>query len=419
MSKVVVVREAYDWLEARPSSSFMEEDLKELLVYMTSIYPKLEWLELGYNRVKFINIVGSIRLSRVQIDIVPKLQIGEDEGRSALLNMLGVCGYIPYKMGSAAAAVQVVAEDLLSWTAAAFCMELEKQLKRGLATGYAELEENSQRLKGRLMVTKHLQYNAADKSRAYCSFNERTHAIPLNFVFYKTLVILKRKVLDPSIRKKLLHLFGCFEELDVPGNVKELLNQVHFDRQTSRFEPAFRLAKLMLSHMSVLHRGAKEECFSFLFEVHSLYEMYVGRVLQQMTLGREAVIRLQHKEVKLLRNEDSGLDNIQLIPDIVLGERQVNGEYVWTLIMDTKWKDINKYQQGDIYQMYAYVTGYPYARRAVLLYPAMDGAASGRNWTLAANSSKRICVRMVRITHWLETQEDLRGIIAESGWEEK
>lgn len=312
----------------------------------------------------------------------------------------------------------MVAAYWLSWTAAAFCMELEKQLKRGLATGYAELEENSQRLKGRLMVTKRLQYNAADKSRAYCSFNERTHAIPLNF-FYKTLVILKRKVLDPSIRKKLLHLCGCFEELDVPGNVKELLNQVHFDRQTSRFEPAFRLAKLMLSHMSVLHRGAKEECFSFLFEVHSLYEMYVGRVLQQMTLGREAVIRLQHKEVKLLRNEDSGLDNIQLIPDMVLGERQVNGEYVWTLIMDTKWKEITKYQQGDIYQMYAYVTGYPDARRAVLLYPAMDEAAYGRNWTLAANSRKRICVRMVRITHWLKTQEDLRGIIAESGWEEK
>ncbi|WP_442951194.1 5-methylcytosine restriction system specificity protein McrC [Paenibacillus sp. 481] len=99
--------------------------------------------------------------------------------------MLGVCGYIPYKMGPAVAAVQVVAADLLSWIAAAFCMELQRQLKRGLAAGYVDLEENSQHLKGRLMVTKHLQYNATDKSRAYCSFNERTPAIPLNFVFLK------------------------------------------------------------------------------------------------------------------------------------------------------------------------------------------------------------------------------------------
>ena len=416
MSNVVVVREAYDWLEARPDGSFTEEDLKELISYMSRVYPKLDWLELGFNRVKFINIVGTIRLTRVQIDIIPKLLLGEDEGRSALLNMLGVCGYIPYTMGPAIASVQVVEVDLLSWIAAGFCLELEKQLKRGVAADYIEVEENSQRLKGKLMIGKHLQLNATDKTRVYCSFDERSTAIPLNIVFCKTMAVLKRKVFDSSIRKKLLQLSGYLEGLDEPGDIKDKLNQVKFDRQTSRFEPAFRLAKLILSQLSVIHRGTKEECFSFLFEIHSLYEMYVGRVLQQMLLESNSVVLLQHKEVKLLKNDDSGQDNIQLIPDIVLGERQDNGAEVWTVILDTKWKAAAKYQQDDIYQMYAYVTGYPHAKCAFLLYPATDLPDSSRNWTLAADSAKRIRMRTIRIKHWKETKEDLQRILAEAGW---
>ncbi|AZN39540.1 McrC family protein [Paenibacillus albus] len=418
MSNVVVVREAFDWLEARPGSSFIYEDMKELVAYMSKVYPKLEWLELGFNRVKFINIVGTIRLSRVQIDIIPKLRLGEEDGRAALLNMLGVCGYVPYTMESASVSVQVVEVDLLSWIAAGFCLELEKQLKRGVAADYVEVEENSQRLKGRLMIAKHLQLNAADKTRVYCNFDERTTVIPLNFVFCKTLALLQRKVFDPSIRKKILQLSGYLEDLEEPGDIKNMLNQVQFDRQTARFEPAFRLAKLILSQLSVLHRGTKEECFSFLFEVHSLYEMYVGRVLQKMPLGSNAVVWLQHKEVKLLKNDDSGQDNIQLIPDIVLGERQDNGVEVWTVLMDMKWKAAVKYQQDDIYQMYAYVTGYPHAKSAFLLYPATDIPDPSRNWTLAADSGKRIRMRTIRINHWKETKEDLRRILAEAGWTE-
>ncbi|MEK4105556.1 hypothetical protein NST28_15860 [Paenibacillus sp. FSL R10-2791] len=416
MSNVVIVREAFDWLEVQPDSSFTEVDMKELIAYMSRIYPKLEWLVLGFNRVKFINIVGTIRLSRVQIDIIPKLQLGEEEGRSALLNMLGICGYVPYTMEPASASVQVAEVDLLSWIAASFCMQLEKQLKLGIAADYVEVEENSQSLKGRLMISKHLQLNAAEKTRVYCRFDERITAIPLNLVFCKTLAVLKRKMFDPAIRKKLLQLSAYLEDLDEPGDIIDILNQVQFDRKTSRFKPAFRLAKLILSQLSVLHRGTKEECFSFLFEIHTLYEMYVGRVLQQMALGSDTVVWLQHDEVKLLKNEDSGRDNIQLIPDIVLGERQENGAGVCNVIMDTKWKAATKYQQDDIYQMYAYVTGYPNVKSAILLYPATDIPDPSKNWTLAADSGKRICIRTIRINHWKDTQEDLYRILEEAGW---
>jgi 5-methylcytosine-specific restriction enzyme subunit McrC len=412
MNNVIVIREAYDWLEAGPNSTFTEEDLRELLGYMSQAYPKTEWIELGYNRVRFINVVGTIRLSRVQIDIVPKLNTDKDEGRASLINMLSVCGHVPYKVGESKSLVQAAQMDLLTWLAYTFCSELESQLKRGVPSGYVTIEENSLNLKGRIKVPEHLRYNSGDKSLVYCAFDERTTNIPINMILYKTLFILWRKVRDGYLVKKLQQLFAYFEEVEIAGDVKHLLNGVHFDRQNARFEPTFRLAKLILMRMSLLHGEAKEECFSFLFEVNTLFESYVGKILQSMQLGEHAVVRLQHEEVKLLKNDDSGRENIQLIPDIVLGQRKDDGATMWTLIMDTKWK-MPKYQQDDLYQMYAYVTGYREANRVVLLYPRTEGAADIRNWSLAADAAKRIHTRTVRIDWWEHTGQDLRSILTE------
>jgi 5-methylcytosine-specific restriction enzyme subunit McrC len=146
--------------------------------------------------------------------------------------------------------------------------------------------------------------------------------------------------------------------------------------------------------------------------MNTLYETYIGKVLQQMQLGERAILRLQHEKIKLLKNDDSGRDNIQLIPDIVFGQQMEDGRQVWTIIMDTKWKT-SKYQQDDIYQMYAYVTGYREAKCAVLLYPKTDDIAENRNWSLTADTDKRIHVRSVRIIGWEQTKQDLAEILKE------
>src|SRR5206468_3355226 len=114
--------------------------------------------------------------------------------------------------------------------------------------------------------------------------------------------------------------------------------------------------------------------------------------------------------VKLLKNEDSGRENIQLIPDMVLGTRYEDGKEIWSTIIDTKWKTSN-YQQDDIYQMYAYVTGYLDSMRAILLYPRTEENPIIRNWSLSADNSKRIHVRSVRIDHLTYTREDLMQIL--------
>ncbi|MNO00760.1 hypothetical protein D3C81_2207150 [compost metagenome] len=63
--------------------------------------------------------------------------------------------------------------------------------------------------------------------------------------------------------------------------------------------------------------------------------------------------------------------------------------------------------------MYAYVTGYREANHVVLLYPRTEGAADIRNWSLAADTAKRIHTRTVRIDWWEHTEQDLKSILTE------
>ncbi len=409
---VIVVREAFDWLEARPEGDFAEQDLKELIRYLSAAYPKAEYWELGFNRVRFINVVGTIRLSRVQIDIVPKLEL-EEEGMAAIQNMLSFCGYVPYRTFATRSDMQVARMDLLTWVAAAYCAELEEQLKRGVPSGYVREEENSYRLRGRVMLSAHLRRNAADKTRVYCAYDERTSDIPLNQVLYKAMLVLQRKARDSFVRKKLQQLLIYYEDVSDVFDMPSVLAAVRFDRLHSRFEPAFRLAKLILSRLSLLQRGAQEDCLSFLFDASLLYERYIGLVLRQIAAGDELVVRLQHEEVKLLKNEDTGHDNLQLKPDIVLGRKTSDGREIWTTIMDTKWKRSARRKEDDIYQLYAYVTGYHEAAHAVLLYPRTEEDGKAKNWSLPAFPGKRILTRTVRIGNMSDTRMDLENIISE------
>ncbi|MFU1795399.1 McrC family protein [Paenibacillus azoreducens] len=418
MSNLIVVREAFDWLEAAPNHSFTFEDMQELIRYMDQLYPGKNWMEIGYKRVRFINVVGTIRLSKVQIDIIPKLNLDSKlDDHSALTNMLTTCGHVPYKVGYTKASVQESQMDLLTWIADSFCTELQEQLKRGLPNDYMTVGENTTKLKGKIHVAAHIRHNLADRSKVYCIYDERNYTVPLNLIFYKTLLVLKQTVYEPTLRKTIIHLCGYYEGLTLPSKMKHIIEQVRFDRQTARFEKAFRLAKLILSNMSVMNQGVGEESLSFLFEVNILYETYIGKVLSDLLLSENAIVRLQHKEMKLLKNDDTKKDNVQLIPDIVVGHADKDGHIKWSMIMDTKWK-LSRYQQNDIYQMYAYVTGYSDATRAILLYPQTNDTtnlSTSQNWSLNGNSAKRIHIRTIRIGNIEETKEDLRGILLEFG----
>ncbi len=127
-------------------------------------------------------------------------------------------------------------------------------------------------------------------------------------------------------------------------------------------------------------------------------------------------VRSQHTAKKLLQNVTSGREDILLKPDFVI---ETDNE-VSKVIIDTKWKSAfvnyrRNYKQGDIYQMYAYITTYKSAERCILLYRKIEEEGVLPKWLVPDSfPEKHIEVHTVRLDAVLNTVEDLEGMLAGS-----
>lgn len=110
----------------------------------------------------------------------------------------------------------------------------------------------------------------------------------------------------------------------------------------------------------------------FLFPMEKLYEEYIANKLKK-TKSMFTLVNTQHNKYSLFNMKNDKKVNVYKIkPDIVTTS---NDEVI---IIDTKWKILNRYgpSQMDLYQMYAYYTRYKQlgmnVKKVVLLYPYSD-----------------------------------------------
>lgn len=152
--------------------------------------------------------------------------------------------------------------------------------------------------------------------------------------------------------------------------------------------------------------------FTLLFEMNYLYEEYIGVVLKEMVSEeKDLFISTQEKSKYLLYNENRERHEIALKPDIV-----VYKEGIPKVIIDTKWKrgtgnGKEHYNQGDVYQMYAYVTSYGECEKCVLLYPRAEEEELSMNWKVNGAEEKRILMRTVDLRSLERTRESLLSAV--------
>jgi 5-methylcytosine-specific restriction enzyme subunit McrC len=150
--------------------------------------------------------------------------------------------------------------------------------------------------------------------------------------------------------------------------------------------------------------------FTMLFEMNTLYEQYIGKLVKELWNGDGKITILQDNSKYLLVDAKTKKNKLNLIPDILLKENSVN-----KLIIDTKWKAVeydNKVlcTTEDLYQMHAYITTYTEVNRVVLLYPCLIAGNEYPTWELTSYRDKLIEVRTVRLDEYRNTIEDLKKI---------
>ena len=155
------------------------------------------FVEIGYGKVRFINLVGVIQLSSIRIEILPKLTIHEEseqKNRVALLNMLTISKTIPVSLHESTLNLLAKA-DLLHIFASIYIQLLLKELRRGVYKEYRLKQENTPSLKGRFLLHEHVRKNAFLPVKAYCEFDEFQEDVLLNRILKKALILCVRHFL--------------------------------------------------------------------------------------------------------------------------------------------------------------------------------------------------------------------------------
>lgn len=340
------------------------------------------WLRLsqrhGRPAVRLMNYVGVIRSpDGFQLEVLPK--IGKtapqpEQVRALLIEMLRcLAGFRFIKTDRAALATAKM--PLLEVFISEFLSAMEHLVKRGVRSDYVQQQDNLQALRGKLLISQHLQANLVRKDRFYTEHEEFTPDRPVNRLLHLALLRVMSWSLNSNNQKRARELSFIFSNIPLPSSQQADLQRMRVDRGMEHYRQAVAWMRLILGDMSPLTGAGKHSAFSLLFPMEAVFEAYVGKHLSRQ-LREPYCLRTQARSFSLVKHR--GKNWFRLKPDFLV-DKNARTEFV----LDTKWKLLdsaldngsNKYglSQGDFYQLFAYGENYLKGQGdVVLIYPKTD-----------------------------------------------
>lgn len=337
-------------------------------------------LEHGRKGLRARGVVGVIAANGCALEILPKIDFpGEDVEkltgniRRRLVHMLAVA--LDLKIGTGqVTALDWQRETLLEILIRLFSEKLVDAVRQGMPRRYVAHADDLPALRGRLDVVRQFTMLAADPSRLACRYDALTADIALNQVMKAAVSRLTQIVRSRDNQQRLRELAFVYADIADVQIAALRWDQIALDRTNSRWRELLNLARLLLGERFQTTSAGGSDGFSLLFEMHTLFEEYVARMLTRALADTELDVVSQGGRVYCLEADD-GRRLFQTRPDILV---KCRGEVVQ--VIDTKWKRIasrlddskNGVVQADIYQMMAYGQLYGCAR-LTLLYPHHSG----------------------------------------------
>lgn len=408
-SKYIIIREAYDWISIGNSNeeltitefNSLSNYIKDRNLNNTVLY--------GFNKIKFINYVGIISVGNLVIEILPKISITNDivNDRKMLIFMLAKCNKLSVNIHEVLE-TNIVNQSLLDILEKVFTKKLMLELQKGLYLEYVSQENSLNKIKGKVLITQNAKMNYSNKSKVYCRYDEFTEKNVFNSILLKATNLLFAVVNNSFVKKELNIIKNILNDVDDIYVPLEVLDSYKLNKKNERFKEAFILAKLILSNSTMNKSLGKENGFSILFEMNYLYEEYIGILLKEVIEDKTIEVNTQEKSKYLLRNKNTGRNEIALKPDIVIYKDNKP-----KIIIDTKWKSTSidgreTYSQADIYQMYAYITSYKECEKCILLYPKVSEDIVHSQWKLNNSfENKHINIEEISLDIYSDTKSKL------------
>jgi 5-methylcytosine-specific restriction enzyme subunit McrC len=328
----------------------------------------------GHRRLRMQQVVGVLATPTTTLEILPKIDGMGDAGiRTNLVHMLARV----FDLEIADAGLTELGwqhEDLLEILIRLFCDRLFQAVHRGLPRRYVHCEEELPRLRGRLDVVRQFSVLAATPQRLACRFDELSPDIPLNQIMKAAVLQLAKVARASSNQRRLSELSYAFADVTSLPVLHLPWDHVVLDRTNQSWKTLLGMAELLLGRRFQTTTAGNAQGFALLFEMNTLFEEYVGRVLRDALRPSGLEVRLQGPINHALISQ-AGQLRFATRPDIVISR---GSEAV--LIIDTKWKRLKALSddprlgvaQADVYQLMAYGQVYR-CNRVMLLYPHHGG----------------------------------------------
>jgi 5-methylcytosine-specific restriction enzyme subunit McrC len=342
-------------------------------------------LEHGRQSLRARGIVGILAAKGCSLEILPKIDTesgGSEtdqnaEIRKRLIHMLAVALNLKIDLGSVTQ-LQWQRETILEILIRVFCDKLTDAVRKGMPRRYVEEEDDLSALRGRLDVTRQFTRHAVNPSRLACRFDTLSEDTSLNRIMKAAVLHLSKVSRSSANQQRLRELAFIYADIGETMSSSLRFDDVILDRTNRRWQELLSMARLFLQRRYQTTTGGGGQGSAMLFEMNTLFEEYIGRLISRALSGTDLTVSIQGGRLFCLTGETSGRGLFQTKPDILIRRA---GRV--THVIDTKWKRISAriddpkqgVSQGDVYQMMAYAQLYK-APRLTLLYPHHLGLGS-------------------------------------------
>lgn len=358
--------EVFEHESLRIGSKGFEERHWQSLIKLNDLHEG-KYFSVIHRGIKFTEYVGIIQVDDVSIEILPKVDKREETNwREVLIAMLKECKKLnPDSHGNAKVKRQNL--SLLELYFDLFLDEVNKLMHQGLVKQYRLETSNVTALKGKLEFAGNIRQNLIHKERFYTTHQvyDRDHL--LHQIIFLALKVVKTLSKGMFLHDKCLRALMAFPEVKEVKIAASLFDRKILNRKTEPYAKAIELARLILLNYSPDIKGGSEKMLALLFDMNTLWEEYVLRILKKASKN--------HPGMKVSGQASKRFWERRTVrPDIVI---EFEGK---TTIIDTKWKRIsnNRASIEDLRQMYVY-NKYWGSSKSLLLYP--KGEAAQRNIT--------------------------------------
>jgi len=314
------------------------------------------------NGVKFSEYVGVLRIGNTTIEVLPKADKNENTKywKEVLIGMLRSVGLFDIHAPSSSS-LNLRANSILDLYFELFIKEVEYLINRGLIKKYRIVEGNVTSLKGSLKFSQHISKNIVHQERFFVRYSTYDTVHKLHQILHKTIELIKRINLNSHLISKLSAVALNFPDMPAINVSESLFSDIRYNRKTELYKKSIEIARLLLmNYYPDVSRG-QNHVLALMFDMNLLWERFVYASLRKESNSEYSITA---QTSKYFWRPNKGI-NSKLRPDIVINFK--NGR---TIVLDTKWKNLNGHNPSpdDLRQLYVYHQYYK-AEKVALVYP--------------------------------------------------